>query len=183
LKSCPGIPIETGRLGVTQEQIIEFFREAIETIEGVPAHFVFNMDEMGHQDWADWKKQICIVPSSHPDDHVNMPVPRSGKRITLLACLGADGSFLRPGIIIPRKTVDEHVLLSGLSPEKLAVRFQPKGFVDTEIFDDWLSDVLVQELFRRRELYHYDGRIRARSLWCVANQPDGGGKYPNQAHR
>jgi hypothetical protein len=60
------------------------------------------MEEMGHQEWADRKVQICVVPSSHADDHVNVPVPRTGKRITLPGIASpADGSFLKPTIIIP----------------------------------------------------------------------------------
>jgi hypothetical protein len=61
LKSCVGIPMESTRLAVTPEQIEAFFHEAIQIIEGVPAHFVFNMDEMDHQEWADRNNRICIV--------------------------------------------------------------------------------------------------------------------------
>jgi hypothetical protein len=56
---------------------------------------------------------------------------RCGKRITLLACIGADGSYMKPLVIIPRKTVDADLMLSGLTPEKVAVASQPKGFVNS----------------------------------------------------
>jgi hypothetical protein len=55
---------------------------------GIPINFVFNMDEMGHQDCANGKVQTCTVPATHADDHVYIP---------------SDGSFLRPTIIIPGK--------------------------------------------------------------------------------
>jgi hypothetical protein len=41
------------RTEVTEGTILEFFRRAIEVIDGVSSHFVFNMDEMAHQDWED----------------------------------------------------------------------------------------------------------------------------------
>jgi hypothetical protein len=50
---------------VTEEQILEFFRNAIEAIDGVPSRFIFNMDEMGHQEWADPAEQVCVVPVTH----------------------------------------------------------------------------------------------------------------------
>jgi hypothetical protein len=34
-----------------------FLQHVMEVIQGVPAHFVFNMNEIGHQDWADRTKK------------------------------------------------------------------------------------------------------------------------------
>jgi hypothetical protein len=62
------------------------------------------MDEMGHQEWADAAEKVCFVPIYHAGDRVCYPVSRTGKRITLLACVAAEGSFLKPAIVIPRKT-------------------------------------------------------------------------------
>jgi hypothetical protein len=84
VKSCRGIPMEDKRVEVTQEQILQFFTEAIERIEGVPSHFVFNMDEMGHAEWADRTEKVCMGPSTHEGDRVSLPVSRAGKRITLM---------------------------------------------------------------------------------------------------
>jgi hypothetical protein len=81
IRRCPGIPTESGRLEVTLGQIEVLFRDAIQTIEGVPIHFVFKMDEMGHQELADRKIRTCVVPSSHAEDYVNVPVRRTGNWI------------------------------------------------------------------------------------------------------
>jgi hypothetical protein len=85
VKSCRGISMEDRRTKMMPEVISEFFRRAIETIDGVPSHFVFNMDEMGHQDWADRAEQVCVISSTHESDHVYLPVSRAGKRTTLMA--------------------------------------------------------------------------------------------------
>jgi hypothetical protein len=45
--------MEDHRVAVTPEQIQHFFLEEINPFDGIPAHFLMNMDEMGHQDWAD----------------------------------------------------------------------------------------------------------------------------------
>jgi hypothetical protein len=157
LRSCHGIPMEEARVDVTAEVIWDFFRRAMEVVEGVPAHFVFNMDEMGHQDWADRKVVTCIVPASHVEKQVNVPVSRAGKRITLMASIAADGSALKPEIIIPRKTVDADLVLTGLTSEKVLVRSQPHGFVNTQLFDDWLETIFIPELVERRARFTYNG--------------------------
>jgi hypothetical protein len=149
--------MEEKRLEVTPEEIAEYFQRASEALDGVPAHFVFNMDEMGHQEWADKQTRTCYVPSEHVADEVPYPVSRTGKRITLVACIAADGSHMKPVIVIPRKTIDDDLFLTGLTGEKVAIYSQSKGYIDTPIFDAWLEDTFLPELIKRRHLYDYDG--------------------------
>jgi hypothetical protein len=49
-------PMEDKWLQVTNEHPMEHFHELLEVVSGVPADFVFDIGEMGHQNWAD--KQI-----------------------------------------------------------------------------------------------------------------------------
>jgi hypothetical protein len=72
---------------VTTEAISAFVQHAMEVTDGVPAHFVFNLDEMGHQDWADRTEKTRLVPADHPSKQVNVPVSRTGKRIPLMAAM------------------------------------------------------------------------------------------------
>jgi hypothetical protein len=86
-----------------------------------------------------------------------MPVARTGKRITLMASIAADGSVLKPQIIIPRKTVDVDLLLTGLIDEKVTIRSQPHGFVDILLFDLWFETTFLSEFAMRRTKYSYNG--------------------------
>jgi hypothetical protein len=106
VKPCQGVPMEENRLEVTQGQLIKHFHRLFGTVEGTPAHFVCNMDEMGDQEWADGDRKTCYVPSADIGDNISVSVSRVGKRITLVAAVAADGSVLKPFVIIPRKTVD-----------------------------------------------------------------------------
>jgi hypothetical protein len=135
IESCNGVPMETPRLDVTTEATLAFFQAAMQVTDGVPAHFVFNMDEMGHQDRADPTEKTCLVPAYHPTKQVHIPVSRTGKRITQMAPIAADGSVWKPEILIPRKTVDTDLLLTGLTSEKVTVRSQPRGFVAAALVD------------------------------------------------
>jgi hypothetical protein len=49
------------RMSVTDEQVIAYLTDLHKSVDGVPAHFVFNIDQMGHQDAADAKPRKCVV--------------------------------------------------------------------------------------------------------------------------
>jgi hypothetical protein len=157
IRTCKAKPMEEARLEVTDDEIMQYFRELYSKVHGVPAHFVLNMDEMGHQPYADAKDTVCFVPSSFTDPVVRYPVSRVGKRITLIGAVFADGSYLKPGLIIPRQTHDDCVICRGYTAEKVEVYTQKKGFIDQNIFEDWVADVLIPELRHRRELHQYHG--------------------------
>jgi hypothetical protein len=91
------------RVEVTSGQIEDFSREAMSVSEGIPAHFVHIEDEMGHQEWTDRMTHIFLVPAFHLDDHVNVPIPRTGKMLTVAVCIATEGSFLKPTVIIHKK--------------------------------------------------------------------------------
>jgi hypothetical protein len=50
-------------LNVPEEDVITWFAKLGESIDGISADFVFNMDEMGHAEYADAKDELCYVPS------------------------------------------------------------------------------------------------------------------------
>jgi hypothetical protein len=127
------------------------------------------MDEMGHQEWADRHNKICYVPSVHSEEHVYVPVSRLGKRIALVASVAADGSYLKPFVIIPRKTVDADLPFTGLTKEKLIVYSQPKGFITTEISDAWFEETFLPELRARRVSRAYDGQAVLILDGCTAH--------------
>jgi hypothetical protein len=68
IKSCRGVPMEDHRPTVSLEAIGNYLRNAIALIDGLPAHFIFNADEMAHQEWADRHEQICFVFVLHQGD-------------------------------------------------------------------------------------------------------------------
>jgi hypothetical protein len=84
-------------------------------------------------------------------------VARNGKRITLVACISADGSYLRPALIIARKTWDDELVEWGYTSEKIEVYSQEHSFIEADIFDDWFSDTFVPEIQKRRSNFGYRG--------------------------
>jgi hypothetical protein len=170
IKRVTAIPMDDKRVAVSIEAIRDHFARLCATVSGAPAHFVFNMDEMGHQTWADAPNKKCYVPTTHPGHEVPYPVPRTGKRITLVACVAADGSFLKPTIIIPRKTIDLDLYTLGLTPEKVEIFQQCKGYIDRPFFDEWVAATFVLELERRRQQWQYSGPAVLMLDNCTAHQ-------------
>jgi hypothetical protein len=49
VKTCRGMPMEERRLAVSPEDIEAYFHQLAGMMQGIPAHFVFNVDKMSHQ--------------------------------------------------------------------------------------------------------------------------------------
>jgi hypothetical protein len=64
---------------------VEFFASLGAIVEGIPAHFIRNVDEMVHQ-----------RPVTVEQDPVDTPVSRIGKRITLIFCIAEEGPSIQP---------------------------------------------------------------------------------------
>jgi hypothetical protein len=156
-KTVVAHPMEESRVQVTTEQIIQYLCFLAQQLNGVPAHFIFNMDEMGHQEFADANDKIVFVPIEYTGNSISYPVSRTGRRITLVAAIGLDGSYLRPMIIVPRKTIDDDLLLLGITTDKCLIVSQPKGFIDTAIFDKWFEEIFLPEIEHRRSTFQYNG--------------------------
>jgi hypothetical protein len=157
VKSVNATPMEDKRINVGIDVIEDYFQVLFGKVSGVPAAFVFNVDEMGHQEWADAPDTVCFVSSCERAPVVYYPVSRTGKRITLIACIAADGSFVRPAVILARKTYEDEILLTGLTNEKIEFYSQENSFINGEIFEDWFKDTLCPDIQRRRESFQYWG--------------------------
>jgi hypothetical protein len=45
----------------------------------------------------------------------------------------------------------------GLTKQKLDVHYQPKGYIDRDILDDWFKDTFLAEVVQRRAKHEYMG--------------------------
>jgi hypothetical protein len=116
--------MERNRAAVTPAKILDYFRNSLSQLSGAPAHSVFDVDEMGHRSWADAKPKICYVPSDVVSHRIRYSVSRTEKRIKLIGCIAADGSSLRPALIVPRATFEDKLLLYGYILEKVEIGTQ-----------------------------------------------------------
>jgi hypothetical protein len=106
LKAIIGHPMEIQRAQVSPETLIEYFDNLQRILSGVRSEFVWNMGETGHADWPDAHPDIVYVQHDHSHPTVPISANRTGRRITIIGCICADGSYTRPMMIIPRHTFD-----------------------------------------------------------------------------
>jgi hypothetical protein len=90
---------------VSEEIISDYFSPLIDSLQEIQSEFIFNLGEIGHADWADAHQDIVLIPNDFSSYPVPIPIPSSRRRITLVVCIAADASYLKPFLIVPRLTV------------------------------------------------------------------------------
>jgi hypothetical protein len=137
--------------------ISDYFTALGELLGRVPSRFLSNMDEDSHADWPDAHPETVYVPIEFEADSVPIFASRTGKQITLIGCTCADGTFLKPLLIIPRHVVDADLKLFSISQANYEILHQPSSFIDREIFEHWVMKICVPGVTRRREKTRYEG--------------------------
>ena len=69
------------------------------------------------------------------------------EHVTLLLCVSADGDHCRPLIIYPRKTLPD---LSDDLMREFLIAGQPKGWMDSNIFQHWVTSFYIPSVQERR---------------------------------
>ena len=174
-KTCQGHPVEQTRCDADLDAIIEFYDELSAFFEEnlVPDAFCFNVDESGFQPWADKTTELVVIPTDADDTKVVFPVDRTRKRSSLVATIAADGTYLAPLIIIPRKTIEKEMLSCGYRPENNHyIVSQECGFITSLIWDFWVETIFIPEVQRRRTLHNYSGEVVLLLDGCSAHSTD-----------
>lgn len=150
-KVVKAAPIESGRYYCQLDDIKKFYDDLQVLLEEVPIGWLFNLDETGQQDFVDSRDTFVIVPSSRSlEANIRYGVDRNGKRCTILHCIKSDGKFLKPLIVLPRKTIDTEVF-NEISPEDVMIAEARTGFIDTRIFCKWFDEIFLAKIARTRE--------------------------------
>jgi hypothetical protein len=87
------------------EQEIDEYENKLEWgITGVRAAIVDSVDAVGFDSWVDACRMAGVVPDDYPGDESAVPVARSDSRAPLTACVAANRRYLKPSLVITRKT-------------------------------------------------------------------------------
>lgn len=150
-KIINGIPQDENRVAVNPEDIEKYYDNLSQVVSSCPASLVFNMDEAGQDEYIDTHSMRVVVPFSYTNCSINVPVRRSCKRSTLVHCICADGTYLKPLVIVPRKTLD-NVILKRLCCNNVMIKFQEKGFTNTELMKVWLTEIFLPFIKQKWEI-------------------------------
>ena len=113
-----GIPTEKERAVPDIDKLREFYTRGLpEAVNGVHPSLVYNVDQMGAERFADRKHVNVFVPHERApnDGSVAIGIERSTRRCTLVGCISADGTRLKPTIITRNKTLNSRLFEKGLS--------------------------------------------------------------------
>ena len=67
----------------------------------------------------------------------------------------ADGTSIKPGVAIPRKTVELELMENGYTPDKISITYQENGFYDTDAFMQWVYEQLLHDIRTKRQIHNY----------------------------
>lgn len=153
--------IEAERLRVTADSLNSYFNRLRLALDGLPADMVFNLDESGFDMFADARKKWVVLPKG--SDVCYYGVERNEKRVTLLGCISAAGSSLRPLAVLSRQTIDIELFELGFTPDLVDYEYSSAGYMTSDIFAKWLMYTFVPHINRRRAA-HGDFSLRAKII-------------------
>lgn len=156
-KTCDGYAMDSLRLDANINDIEDNLNNLKELVEGVPINFIFNLDEVGIQEWADAQQQTVIVPSNYEKSTAPYEANRNGKRSSILVCISPNGLVGVPQYCVQRKTIDSE-LYRYVDRESLQIVHTESGFINTNSFAYWLRTVFYPHIQKLRKLYSYTGQ-------------------------
>jgi hypothetical protein len=87
----------------------------------------------------------------YTEAEIQIPIDRGSKRSSLLVRIAADGTYLKPLLILPGKTIESELMEQGVNGDRCLIVHQENDFICTELFEQWRLEVFFPELDRRPE--------------------------------
>ncbi|KAH0799812.1 DDE-domain-containing protein [Histomonas meleagridis] len=166
--------MEADRVHCDESQIDEWFKQFHETFEfPIPASFVVNVDEVGFGGRELDRDVSCVVPMEYVGNEIPIEQDVNVDHHTMIAAIVADGSVIKPLIVIQRETVDLELLQLGYTTDKITYSKSDTGYINARIFKKWLDDCYLKDLQIRRQITGYDGPAILILDGCSCHGTDG----------
>lgn len=148
--------MDSDRVEVSINAIESNLMELHQAIQNVPIIFYFNIDEMGHSEFVDAVIKTDIVPINYEHEEAQIPVDRSGKHASCIACISQRGLFCPPQYTIQRKTIDDNIY-NYISKESLQIVETDLGYINSHSFLSWINNKFLPELHFLGRRFNYFG--------------------------
>ena len=147
-------PLGRERYHLSAREVEDFYAQFQQLIEeyDIPKELLANMDETALE--YHHKDVKFVVPRDQTQ--VFIPQDDRHQHVTLVPCVFADGSSLKPLAIIQAKHIP-----SALDMQEIVEydwRFQDKGWMTERIWSEWISDVFLPAIEERRKSRSYEDR-------------------------
>ena len=145
-------PTDQQRLTVERRDVEAYYNALEEDIRGLHPALVFNMDEMGVEIFAERKEVNVFVRFNQVPEEgdVQVGLPRSARRCTLIACISPNGDTMIPIISTKTKTVHSLLFDRGFSLNELRVFSTENSFITGNIFSRWVNEVFLPTVDKKR---------------------------------
>ena len=138
---------DKGRLQVTQEQVEGYFNLLGNTLKKLglenSPESIYNCDETGFDGHEIGKEKVLIVGKQHPYQE---QLFSSVGHITLQLAVNASGQQVPPMLIFSKSMPRD---ITGL-PNNWKLSTSAKGYMDSDLFCEWLEEVFVPHCGRSR---------------------------------
>ena len=143
---------ENKRLSVPKQVAMKHIENLHKYVEGVCTELIFNLDEVGSQEWADKRAKRVIIPIEDKSKPALIGLNRNEKRLTICQIISMSGDTLMPLIISHRSTIDQEVWDSGIRDmEDAMFRSSSSSYITREIFVEYIRKVLFTYINKIRE--------------------------------
>lgn len=139
------------------EDIEENLNKLKQLIDDTPARFIFNLDEVGHNDFSDAEEKRVIVPFDYEAWVAPYAVARKGKRSSCLVCISPYGIFGKPQIVVSRVTFDSN-MYQYIPYDAFQIVHTKSGFVNSDSFLHYMQTIFLPNLRDLREKVQYYGK-------------------------
>jgi hypothetical protein len=158
-KTVHGIPMEASRVQCSEEAINDYFSMLETCLSDAPCAVIYNVDEVGFDEWVDATRSAVVVPSDYPADTIPFPVRRVNSRASMIACISAAGRALKPVVVLPRKTAECEFFECGFTPDEVSLVWQENGFCTAKLFEEWCFTVFLPDVLEQRQRLGYAGFV------------------------
>ena len=141
-------PMEDHRLQASIRDIAAYFDLLAQAVAGVPSALIFNLDESGFQRFVDLKHSSIVVPRGSA--HALHSVSRQEKRATFLLTVAADGTCLKPLLVVPRVTIEAELFIAGYGPQNCIITHSARGYITRDLFEHYVA----QQVYANKDYYN-----------------------------
>jgi hypothetical protein len=127
--------MEKTRVMANENAIVTYYERLIRFLRGIPRAFIVNVDESGFTDSTDARPETFVVSVDYPLDNIYIPTDHHIKRPTLIAAIIADGTGLKPLMIVPPFMIEWEPYFWGYEVTKVIFKFQEHGFITVQLLN------------------------------------------------
>jgi hypothetical protein len=105
-------------------------------VSGVPRTVIYNVDEVGFDEWGGATRQPVFIPIDYEGSRVLVPRNRSNSRASMVRCASAGGHALKSVMVIPCKATEIELYECGFTSDAVSLVWQESGLCTARHFEE-----------------------------------------------